>query len=85
MTAMASFIKSVTFDCRDALVAGRFWAAALGSNLDEDATAWKAYVEAPAWAGPNMWFNQVSEPKAAKNRVHLDPVPPGGSLTKCAA
>ncbi|MEO5851057.1 MAG: VOC family protein [Nocardioides sp.] len=74
---MATFIKSVTFDCRDALVAGRFWAAALGSDLDEDATVEKAYVEAPGWGGPSMWFNQVPEPKAAKNRVHLDLRAPG--------
>jgi len=33
---VTTFIKSVTFDCQDALRAARFWAAALGSNVDED-------------------------------------------------
>lgn len=74
---MACFIKSVTFDCRDALVAARFWATALGSNVDEDATAERAYVEAPGWGGPNMWFNRVPESKNAKNRLHFDLRAPG--------
>lgn len=43
-----SYVKSVTFDCRDALVVARFWAGALGGELDEDSTSDKAYVEAPA-------------------------------------
>lgn len=70
---MPSLIKSVTFDCADALVLARFWAAALGTDVDEDATAARAYVEAPGWGGPNMWFIQVPEPPgAAKNRMHFD-------------
>lgn len=69
---MVSFIKTVTFDCRDALVTATFWAAALGSNVDGDSTADKAYVEAAGWGGPNLWFNRVPEPKTAKNRMHFD-------------
>jgi hypothetical protein len=67
-----SFIKTVSWDCADALVLARFWAAALGSDVEEDSTSGKAYVEAAGWGGPNMWFNQVPEPKTAKNRLHLD-------------
>ena len=69
---MPSLIKTVTFDCADALVAARFWAAALGSDVDEESTAAKAYVEAAGWGGPNMWFNRVPEPRSAKNRMHFD-------------
>jgi Glyoxalase-like domain len=70
---MASVIKSVSFDCADALALARFWAAALGTDVDEDATSDRAYVEAAGWGGPNMWFNRVPEPpRAAKNRIHLD-------------
>ena len=74
---MAALIKSVTFDCSDALRMARFWAAALGSDVDEDATATRAYVEAPGWGGPNMWFIRVPEPKTAKNRMHFDLRAPG--------
>jgi hypothetical protein len=67
-----SVIKTVTWDCHDALVLARFWAAALGSDVDEDSTSAKAFVEAVGWGAPNMWFNQVPEPKSAKNRLHFD-------------
>jgi Glyoxalase-like domain len=69
---MPAVIKSVTFDCSDALVVAEFWAAALGTDVDEDATSELAYVEAAGWGGPNMWFARVPEPNVAKNRVHLD-------------
>jgi hypothetical protein len=62
----------VTFDCDDALALGAFWAAALGTDLDEDATSDKAYVEAAGWGGPNLWFQRVPEGKSAKNRLHFD-------------
>ena len=74
---MPSYVKTVTFDCADALVMARFWAAVLGSNIDEESTAERAYVEAPGWGGPNMWFVHVPEPKTAKNRLHFDLRAPG--------
>lgn len=69
---MPTYIKTVTFDCSDALAVARFWAAALGTDVDEDSTPDRAYVEAPGWGGPNMWFVRVPEPKTAKNRMHFD-------------
>ncbi len=76
---MPSVIKTVSWDCADALVLARFWAAALGSDVDEESTSGKAYVEAAGWGGPNMWFNQVPEPKSAKNRLHFDLRAPAGT------
>jgi hypothetical protein len=76
-TDMASVIKSVSFDAHDALALATFWAAALGSDVDEDATAEKAFVEAAGWGGPNIWFTRVPESKTAKNRVHFDLRAPG--------
>jgi Glyoxalase-like domain len=75
---VVTFIKSVTFDCRDALLLARFWADALGASVDEESTRDKAYVEAPGWGGPNMWFNSVPEEKTAKNRLHFDLRAPSG-------
>jgi hypothetical protein len=69
---MPAFIKTLTFDCVDALRVARFWAAALGSDVDEDSSAQRAYVEAPGWGGPNIWFRGGRGPKAAPNRLHLD-------------
>ncbi len=69
---MVSFVKSVTFDCKEALALARFWAAALGSNVDEDSTLERAWVEPAGWGGPTLWFQRVPEPKTAKNRQHFD-------------
>jgi hypothetical protein len=69
---MAALIKSVSFDCADPLMLATFWAAALGTDVDEDATSDLAFVEAAGWGGPGMWFARVPEPKTAKNRMHLD-------------
>lgn len=74
-----AYIKSVTFDCDDPIEVATFWAAALGSDVDEDSTAVKAFVEAAGWGGPNMWFVKVSESKTAKNRIHFD-LRAGGSI-----
>jgi hypothetical protein len=69
---MPSVIKSVSFYAADALVLARFWAAVLGSDVDEDSTTDKAFVEAAGWGGPNIWFTRVPESKAGKNRMHFD-------------
>lgn len=74
---MPSVVKSVSFDAADALTLARFWAAVLGSDVDEDSTVGKAFVEAAGWGGPNIWFTRVPEPKTAKNRVPFDPRGPG--------
>jgi hypothetical protein len=42
---MPSVIKCVSFDPADALKLARFWAAVLGSDVDEDPTIDKAFVE----------------------------------------
>jgi hypothetical protein len=79
-----SVIKSVSFDAADALALARFWAAALGSDVDEDSNTDKAFVEAAGWGGPNIWFNRVPEPKTAKNRVHFDLRAPGAIVEEVA-
>jgi hypothetical protein len=81
---MPVYIKSVTFDSRDALVAARFWAAVLHTDVYDEATAERAYVEAPGWGGPNMWFARVPEPKTAKNRMHFDLRAEGSVATEVA-
>ena len=81
---MGSYVKSVTFDAADALVLGTFWAAALGSDLDEDSSSDKAFVEAAGWGGPNIWFQRVPEPKTAKNRMHFDLRAPGSVADEVA-
>jgi hypothetical protein len=77
---MATYIKSVTFDSSDPMRLAAFWAAALGSEVDEDSTSEKAFVEAAGWGGPNVWFAAVPEGKTAKNRMHFDLHATGGAV-----
>jgi hypothetical protein len=79
-----AYVKSVTFDCSDALVVARFWAAALGGEVDDDSTADKAYVEPPGWGGPALWFQRVPEPRTAKLRMHFDLRAPDGAEAEVA-
>jgi hypothetical protein len=58
---MPAVIKSVSFDAADALALATFWAAVFGSDVDEDSTSDKAFVEAAGWGGPNIWFNRVPD------------------------
>jgi Glyoxalase-like domain len=81
---VASVIKSVSFDAADALRLARFWAAVFGSDVDEESTSDKAFVEAAGWGGPNIWFNRVPEQKSAKNRVHFDLRAPGAVADEVA-
>ena len=83
---MAIKIVCVTFDCADALIVGRFWSAAVGRPLDEGADSGFASIGFAARRHPEGWaqidpvheptwiFAQVPEPKAGKNRLHLDVV-----------
>jgi predicted enzyme related to lactoylglutathione lyase len=81
---MASVIKSVSFDAVDALALATFWAAVFGSDVAEDSTADKAFVEAAGWGGPSIWFTRVPEAKTAKNRIHFDLRAPGAVADEVA-
>ena len=90
----------LTIDCTDPARLVRFWAPALGYEVqpppDGHAT-WNDWYLAvgvpsdeldltgdggdrifdPAGEGPRIWFQAVPEPKAGKNRLHLDLYPTG--------
>jgi len=61
----------VIVDCADPERLAAFWSAALGVGVRG---RWHQYValEPVAPGAPSVCFQQVPEPKAAKNRVHLD-------------
>lgn len=68
---MTSLVRHVTIDCADAYALASFWARVLDARLSDDDKPGdeEALVESP---GAFLLFIQVPEPKAAKNRVHLD-------------
>jgi catechol 2,3-dioxygenase-like lactoylglutathione lyase family enzyme len=81
-------IESIVFDCSDAAPLARFWADALGWSVapyDEEELERLAskgiydpeddpsvMVEPPTGELPLLFFTEVPEDKATKNRVHLD-------------
>ena len=68
---MPASLVAVIVDCHDPLRVAQFWAQAL---------AWKVTrrnpdeyrVSDPAGQDPALYFMKVPEPKAGKNRLHLD-------------
>ena len=67
-------MSPITVDCSDAAALARFWAGALGWDVAPGASAEFAAVGGPRRPGdaPSLMFSRVPEPKAAKNRWHLD-------------
>jgi predicted enzyme related to lactoylglutathione lyase len=69
---MASFIFNVTFDCADPGSLGRFWSEVTGYELTEERDDF-VRLKAPDKRGVrHILFFRVPEPKASKNRVHVD-------------
>jgi predicted enzyme related to lactoylglutathione lyase len=69
-------IRTITVDCADPGVVGRFWELLLGWPLETEsdgsgASPGDALLSNPA-GGSNLLFQRVPEPKRVKNRVHLD-------------
>jgi hypothetical protein len=82
-----ALLSDVVIDCGHPASLARFWAAALDGysvapyddeelarlrsiGIDEPEDDPTVLVE--SMAGPRLWFQCVSEPKVAKNRLHLD-------------
>lgn len=70
---MSLDLANITLDCDDPQAVAAFWSAALERPIDDGASPYFASIgtadraERPAWL-----FIKVPEPKAVKNRVHLD-------------
>ncbi|WP_158846238.1 VOC family protein [Saccharothrix deserti] len=62
-------LNQIVVDCLEPSRLVRFWAALLGGEPVDRAHGW-AHVSPPGW--PRISFQPVPEPKAVKNRLHLD-------------
>lgn len=87
----------LTIDCADPARLTGFWAKALGYQPEPPAsdTPWYSHYREflggeqafddrlfdPSGEGPPLWFQQVPESKAGKNRLHLDLYPTGRDRT----
>jgi hypothetical protein len=69
---------TLTFDCTSPVTVAAFWAAALGFTMDPTSNDEEgASIADPSGRSKGIFFQQVPEPKVAKNRVHLDVRPTG--------
>lgn len=62
-------LDQIVVDCLEPAPLVRFWAALLGGDPVDREHGW-SHVEPPGW--PRIAFQPVPEPKAVKNRLHLD-------------
>ncbi|MFD4140165.1 VOC family protein [Streptomyces sp. NPDC058572] len=68
---MVSVLQNVAIDCADAYELARFWSGVTGRPLHPQDKPGDAETQVMLPAGPLLYFNQVPEPKRAKNRIHL--------------
>jgi hypothetical protein len=66
-------LYEVVADARDAERIARWWADVLGGTVfHEDGDAWWSVEGVPGMPFEALVFQEVPEPKAAKNRIHWD-------------
>lgn len=73
---MSVSLLAVVVDCHDPLRQAEFWAQALAYKVSQRNPD-EFQVSDPIGAGRSLYFMKVPEPKAGKNRLHLDLVTDG--------
>ncbi|MFJ4854678.1 VOC family protein [Streptomyces sp. NPDC088730] len=68
---MVSVVQNVAIDCSDAYELACFWSEVTGSPLHPQDGPGDREIQVMLPEGPLLHFNQVPEPKTAKNRIHL--------------
>ncbi|WP_155545417.1 VOC family protein [Amycolatopsis camponoti] len=68
---MAIHMGMITIDCADPRGLAEFWTAALGTTVAQDYEG-EFLVLAPPEGGLPLGLQRVPEPRAGKNRVHVD-------------
>ena len=63
-------IGGLVIDARDPGALARFWQGIIGGHLDDTDPDWVALTGVGAFG--YLGFQRVDEPKATKNRVHVD-------------
>lgn len=62
----------VTIDCAEPVKLADFWTEALGTTIEHDMNGEYLVLAPTREGGVSLGLQKVPEPKAGKNRVHLD-------------
>lgn len=68
---MVSIVQNVAIDCADAYELARFWSSVTGRPLHPEDGPGEVETDVMLPEGPVLHFNQVSDTKTVKNRIHL--------------
>lgn len=72
-TAPVGSLDAVTIDCLDPEGLAAFWSEVFGTAIDTRDGSPVQYIDLlPAAGAPRLRFQRVPEPKAVKDRLHLD-------------
>jgi len=75
---MGSVLREIVVDCADPERVAQFWSQVLGWDIQHEREyAWMSASGDPAAGDLVLVFVPVPEPKAVKNRVHIDVSPRG--------
>ena len=75
---MTSVLHEIVIDCADAGRVAAFWGDVLGWDVQREGDyMWMSESGEPADGGLILVFQPVPEPKAVKNRIHIDVNPHG--------
>ncbi|HUG82960.1 MAG TPA: VOC family protein [Euzebya sp.] len=69
---MSLSLGNVTLDCAHPPTVAAFWSAALDRPIDEGASEFFVSIGRDDPSRPGMFLIKVPEPRAGKNRMHLD-------------
>ena len=72
ISRMTSLVHHITIDCADPYELAGFWSGLTGRQISDQDSPGDPEVLIELPEGPGLLFIQVPEPKAVKNRVHLD-------------
>jgi predicted enzyme related to lactoylglutathione lyase len=68
---MTSVVQNIAFDCADPYALASFWSGVVDAPLSPDDYPGDPEASILMANGVSLFFNQVPEPKAVKNRVHV--------------
>jgi hypothetical protein len=74
---VAAKFTELCIDCASPRSLAEFWSQVLAYEITDDDDDDAVEIKSPGGYGPTLLFIQVPEPKAVKNRLHIDVNPVG--------